>query len=202
VLLVLLVMLLAAVVALAAGGRFSHLTHLQLTGTGWLVTAGVAQIVGGRFGGTSYALFLLVSASLVAVFLGANRRQPGVALLAAGFAANALVVLLNGAMPISADALARAGLSSAELVLDPRHEQVGEATRLPWLGDTIPLALPNIGQAVSVGDILIAAGAGLMLYTAMRHPSTVRGLRTENPARSRAAETPPQPDRTRPRPPS
>lgn len=175
-LLVLLVMLLAAVLALATGGRFSHLTHLQLAGTRWLLAAGAAQLVGALFGGTSYALFLLVSAGLVAVFLAANRSQPGVALLAAGFAANALVVLLNGAMPVSADALARAGLdvSAADLLLDPRHEHVGDATRLPWLGDTIPLALPGLGQAVSVGDILIAAGAGLMLYTAMRHPSTVR----------------------------
>jgi Family of unknown function (DUF5317) len=176
VLLVLLVMLLAAVLALAAGGRFSHLTHLQLAGTRWLIAAGAAQVVGGLLGGTSYALFLLVSAGLVAVFLRANRHQPGVALLAAGFGANALVVLLNGAMPVSADALARAGLdaSSADLLLDPRHEQVGDATRLPWLGDAIPLALPGLGQAVSVGDILIAAGAGLMLCTAMRHPSTLR----------------------------
>lgn len=175
-LLVLLVMMLAALLAIASGGRFSHLTHLQLAGTRWLIAAGAAQVVGALFGGTSYALFLLVSAGLVAVFLGANRSQPGVALLAAGFAPNALVVLLNGAMPVSVDALARAGLdaSTAELLLDPRHEQVGDATRLPWLGDTIPLALPGLGQAVSVGDILIAAGAGLMLYTAMRHPSTVR----------------------------
>ena len=39
---------------------------------------------------------------------------------------------------------------------------------LPWLGDTIPVALPNLGQAVSPGDVLVAAGAGLTVYAGMR----------------------------------
>ena len=50
---------------------------------------------------------------------------------------------------------------------DPRHELVDASTLLPWLGDVVPVALPGLGQAVSPGDVLIAAGAGLLLYAGM-----------------------------------
>lgn len=195
-LLVLLVLPLAAVLAIATGGRLANLVRLDLSGTRWLGLAVVAQLVGAVLGGTAYPLCLLVSAGLMAVFLGGNAHQPGVALLATGFIANALVVMLNGAMPVSAIALARAGIdtTAAELVLDPRHEPATDATRLSWLGDTIPVALPGLGQAVSPGDILIAAGAALLLYTSLRP------ARTGSPAPRPAATPPRQPDRTRPQP--
>jgi hypothetical protein len=84
-------------------------------------------------------------------------------------------VALNGAMPVSLNALIRAGVGNATIT-DPRHELSDAATRLPWLGDVVPVALPGLGQAVSPGDVLIAAGAGLLLYAGMgasgRVPST------------------------------
>jgi hypothetical protein len=88
-----------------------------------------------------------------------------VALLATGFTCNALVVALNGAMPVSLATLARAGITGFSE--DPRHELVDTTTRLHWLGDVVPVALPGLGQAVSPGDVLIAAGAGLLLYSGM-----------------------------------
>ncbi len=70
-------------------------------------------------------------------------------------------------MPVSAAALARAG-SRGVFVDDPRHELVDSRHHvLPWLGDVVPVALPGVGQAVSPGDVLIAAGAGLLLYAGM-----------------------------------
>jgi hypothetical protein len=104
------------------------------------------------------------------VFLRLNLLRPGVALLALGFGSNALVVALNGAMPVSLSTLTRAGLdgSPAQVAADPRHEVSGAHTVLPWLGDVVPVALPRLGQAVSPGDVLIAAGAGLrLLYAGM-----------------------------------
>lgn len=197
-LLVLLVLPLAAVLAIATGGRPANLARLDLAGTRWLGLAVVAQFVGALLGGTAYPLCLLVSAGLMAVFLGGNAHQPGVALLATGFVANAVVVLLNGAMPVSASALSRAGIdtTTAELALDPRHEPSTAATGLGWLGDTIPVALPGLGQAVSPGDVLIAAGAALLLYTTLRSKPSRTGTRAPRPA----ATPPPQPDRTRPQP--
>ncbi|WP_405068477.1 DUF5317 domain-containing protein [Kribbella sp. NBC_01510] len=165
-LLVLLVMVLAAAAALATGGRFGRLADNSLTGVHWLAAAGIGQLLGSLFGGTAYPVGLIGSAVCIAVFLRLNLRHPGVGLLALGFFSNALVVALNGAMPVSLAALSRAGVGAAVLG-DPRHELSDAATRLPWLGDVVPVALPGFGQAVSPGDVLIAAGAGLLLYAGM-----------------------------------
>lgn len=165
-LLVLLVMVLAAGAALATGGRFGRLATNTLTGVHWLAAAAIGQLLGSLFGGTAYPVGLLGSAVCIAVFLRMNLRHPGIGLLALGFFGNAVVVALNGAMPVSLTALARAGVRDAVLT-DPRHEVSDAATRLPWLGDVVPVALPGLGQAVSPGDVLIAAGAGLLLYAGM-----------------------------------
>lgn len=165
-LLVLLVMVLAAGAALATGGRFGHLAGNTLTGVHWLAAAAIGQLLGSLFGGTAYPVGLIGSAVCIAVFLRLNLRHPGVGLLALGFFGNAVVVALNGAMPVSLRALERAGVGEA-MVTDPRHEISDAATRLPWLGDVVPVALPGLGQAVSPGDVLIAAGAGLLLYAGM-----------------------------------
>lgn len=171
--LVLLVMILAVPVALATGGRCSGLSRARYKGLWWLAAAAVAQLVGAVLGGAAYPVCLVVSAALMAVFLGGNLHRPGVALLALGFTANALVVLLNGAMPVSLQSLHRAGVdrSEAELAVDPRHELTVDGTLLPWLGDIVPVAIPGAGQVVSPGDLMVAAGAALMLFSAMRERS-------------------------------
>jgi hypothetical protein len=166
VLLVLLVLVLAAASALATGGRFGRLAGNALTGLHWLAAAAIGQLLGSAFGGTAYPVGLIGSAVCIAVFLRLNLRHAGVGLLALGFFSNALVVALNGAMPVSLRALGRVGIGDAVLT-DPRHEVMDAATRLRWLGDVVPVALPRIGQAVSPGDVLIAAGAGLLIYTGM-----------------------------------
>ncbi len=165
VLLVLLVMVLAAGAARLTGGRFSNLADNTLSGLHWLAAACIGQILGVLVGGIAYPVGLIGSAACIAVFLRLNLFRPGVALLALGFFGNALVVALNGAMPVSATALLRAGLD--RFVADPRHELADPSTALPWLGDVVPVALPGLGQAVSPGDVLIAAGAGLLLYAGM-----------------------------------
>jgi hypothetical protein len=165
VLLVLLVMVLAAAAAWATGGRFARLADNSLSGVHWLAAAAIVQFLGSLTGGTAYSVGLIGSAICIAVFLRRNLRHPGVGLLAVGFCCNALVVALNGAMPVDADAVARAGLGP--FVSDPRHELSDATTTLPWLGDVVPVALPGLGQAVSPGDVLIAAGAGLLLYAGM-----------------------------------
>lgn len=165
-LLVLVVAMLAAGTALLTGGRFSNLADSTLTGLHWLAAAATGQLLGSVTGGIAYPIGLIGSAACIGVFLRLNLTRPGVALLALGFGCNALVVALNGAMPVSTGALARAGLP-ASLVDDPRHELSGVHTLLPWLGDVVPVTLPGLGQAVSPGDVLIAAGAGLLLYSGM-----------------------------------
>lgn len=159
-------MVLAAGAALLTGGRFTVLADNTLIGLHWLAAAATGQLLGSITGGIAYPVGLIGSALCIIVFLRLNLLRPGVALLAFGFLSNALVVVLNGAMPVSVAALARAGLS-ASAVNDPRHELSGPHTVLPWLGDVVPVALPWLGQAVSPGDVLIAAGAALLLYAGM-----------------------------------
>jgi hypothetical protein len=164
-LLVLLVMVLAAGAALLTGGRLTDLADNTLSGLHWLVAAATGQVLGSLTGGIAYPVGLIGSAVCIGVFLRLNLWRPGVALLALGFACNALVVSLNGAMPVSLDTLARAGIEG--FTDGPRHELADASTRLPWLGDVVPVALPGLGQAVSPGDVLIAAGAGLLVYAGM-----------------------------------
>lgn len=164
-LLVLLVMLLAAGAALLTGGHLTDLADNTFSGLHWLAAAATGQVLGSMTGGIAYPVGLIGSAACIGVFLRLNLRRPGVALLAIGFACNALVVVLNGAMPVSPATLARAGIVG--FAEDPRHELIDASTRVPWLGDVVPVALPGLGQAVSPGDVLIAAGAGLLLYAGM-----------------------------------
>lgn len=159
---------LAALLALLAGGRGgdfpARFRRLPL-----LFGAAAAQLVaavalGGR--PTAYAGALAVSAALAAGFVAVNVRVPGVPLVGLGLLLNAAVVGLNGAMPVSPTALERAGVS-AQQFSDGRHELGTGDTRLGFLGDVIPLPLPLHPEVVSAGDVLVAAGVGLLVLTGL-----------------------------------
>lgn len=192
-LLVLVVMPLAAVVALLSGGRFRRLAERSWSGLGWLASAVAFQVLAtilGERNGWLYPGALAASTMCVAAFLLRNLSHPGVGLLTIGCSWNAIVVVANGAMPVSLRALERAGLQPdpAAIVADQRHEIAGPETLLPWFGDVIPVALPWVGQAVSPGDVLVAAGAGLMVFAGMRgvsaHPPRHRRLPAEHRVRT------------------
>ena len=101
------------------------------------------------------------------VFLVVNRRTPGVPLVGAGAAANAITIALNGGvLPASAAAVEAAGMdrtaafANSGVVADPV---------LPWLGDVFawPAPLP-LANTFSVGDVLIAVGVGVAAWTGTR----------------------------------
>lgn len=170
--LVLLVAALAALAALVTGGAApGHgLAALRLRGVRLLVAAAVAQV------GTSVLApgsavartgALAATVVLVGLFVYGNRAVPGMALIAVGLLLNLAVVAANAAMPVSLHAAARAGLAPADLSLDTdaMREPKTAATRFGALGDVVPLALPGRPQVVSPGDVLVAAGVGLLLLT-------------------------------------
>ena len=167
---VLVVLLAAVALGWAAGGRLDRLGAMALRGR-WLVpVALVAQLSGAVLGGAAYAVGLAVSAVAVAVFLARNRGVRGTGLIALGLFGNALVVGLNGAMPVSDAALGRAGVGTQDIVsgADPRHEIAGPSTRLRLVGDVIPVALPLRPEVVSPGDLLVAAGLAQLVVVGMR----------------------------------
>ena len=170
----LVVLLVALALGLLSGGRVGQLGQLPLR-HGWLVLVAVLAQAGGAFaGGSLYPVGLVVSALLVGAFLVGNRGIPGTGLLALGLLANALVVGLNGAMPVSSDASGRAGVSTQDLVAgtDPRHELADAGTRLRALGDVVPVLLPGHPEVVSPGDVLVAAGLAQLVVLGMRRRRT------------------------------
>lgn len=167
-----LVVAVLAVVVVVATGRTAGLTALPVRAVRLLVAAGVLQV-----GATSVAAgsawvrvpVLVLAVLLVALFLAGNSTLPGIPLIAVGLLLNVLVITANGAMPVSVAAAARAGVSAPELVADDAlRVPVGAGTRMGLLGDQIPVALPWWPQVVSLGDVLVAAGVGLLLVAGSR----------------------------------
>jgi hypothetical protein len=181
--LVLLVAVGALLVALVTGpGR---LARVRVRAVRLLVAAAVVQLGTSWLAassGVARAVALVLTTVLVGLFLAGNVRLPGVPLMALGLLLNVVVVAANAAMPVSVTAAATAGLSRSELHLDAdaMREPVGPSTRLPLLGDVVPLALPRWPQVVSAGDVLVAAGVGLLLVTA----GTRRPGRAQTPRRA------------------
>lgn len=149
------------------GGSLDRLGAVDLRRRALVVAALLAQLAGTVVGGPVFPVGLVVSALLVSAFLLANRGLRGTGLVALGLLANALVVGANGAMPVSAAASARAGVQDPLDDLDLRHEPAGEGTRLPLLGDVVPVPLPLRPEVVSPGDVLVAAGLGQLVVLGM-----------------------------------
>ena len=206
------VLLLSVAVALLAarlhGGRFAALESLPIRGLLLLGGALFCQVFGVVLGylglpsGPTYAWALLISAVLVAVFIKVNGALAGTELIAVGLLLNAVVVGLNGNMPVSRHAAERAGAGPG-VVSGPRHEPADSATALPWLGEVIPVPLPLRPEVDSIGDLLIAAGMGQLVFSAVR-PYRRRDPKrtTAKPAAATvaqpAAKTDPKPDSTSP----
>jgi hypothetical protein len=168
--LVLVVLLCAVLVGRVCGGSLDRLGELGLRRRRLVVAALGVQALGAVVGGPAYAVGLVGSAALVTAFLVANRGVRGTGLVALGLGANALVVVLNGAMPVSPDAAARAGvlLDDVAAGLDSRHEVAGDGTRLALLGDVVPVLLPLRPEVVSPGDVLVASGLAQLVVVGMR----------------------------------
>jgi len=172
VLLVLVALLAALAVGWILGGRLERLGELPLRGRRLVLAGLLAQLAGALVGGPFYPVGLAVSALLVLAFLLRNRGVRGTGLVAFGLLANALVVGANGAMPVSADAAGRAGVSTQDLVSgsDARHEPLDGQTRLPLLADVVPVPLPVHPEVVSPGDVLVAAGLAELVVLGMGAP--------------------------------
>jgi Family of unknown function (DUF5317) len=161
------VVLASALAVPLLGGRLGALAEVRLR-LPWALPAALAlQVVALDVPGVPDRLrrLLHVASYLVAgVFLVANRRLPGMALVGLGAAANLLAIAANGGvMPASPAALAAAGMPP-----DPPGFQNSAALadpRLAFLGDVfaIPAGWP-LANVFSAGDVLIAAGAVVAVH--------------------------------------
>lgn len=134
----------------------------------WLIFAGFVIQIGFSLWNpdwlteTGELVVLVSSNALVALFLAANLRLPGMLLAAAGLILNVLVIAANGGMPVSLEAAEVAGLDGAPSDFGIKHEPLGDETIFPWIADVIPL--PGLNSLISAGDILLALGIGWLVY--------------------------------------
>jgi hypothetical protein len=155
-------------VGAALGGSLTRLERLGLRDLRLVVVAIVIQAIGSlALTGTAYVIAMVASLALATAFVVRNPQLPGRALIVGGLALNALVILVNGSMPVAASAARDAGVDLSSIRDDPRHSVMGAHTHLSWLADRIPLALPWQPQVLSVGDVLVAAGVGLLVAVGM-----------------------------------
>jgi len=165
----------AALLALATGGSWASFVAVPIKARRLVVVAVVAQLLGSGLASLTnlhgfYPVGLGISAAAALAFCLRNIRLAGVPLITLGLITNALVVWLNGAMPVSIDAASRANVSIVAIAAgdDPRHTIAGEGSTWRTLGDDIPLPLPWRPEVVSPGDVLIAAGLGELVLLGMR----------------------------------
>jgi uncharacterized protein DUF5317 len=185
---VLLLLVGAGVVGAAFGGSFAALSALPLRGSRLVVFAVAGQLLGDALAWATnehgfYPVGLAVSALAALAFCVRNIRLAGVPLITLGLVANALVVTLNGSMPVSTAAAARANVSTREIAAgaDARHSIAGHGTTLRGLGDVIAVPLPVRPEVVSPGDALIAAGLGELVLLGMAPQWRRRSSTSRNP---------------------
>lgn len=163
------VLLLALALVPLFGGSLVRLADIHLR---WVWTIAVAlglqiliiSVFPDRFEALQVPLHFM-SYGFAALFVWANRRIPGMVIIAIGALANLVAIAANGGvMPATAGALEAAGLE-----VDPRgfeNSTVVDDPKLQLLGDVfaIPDSVPIIDNVFSIGDILIAVGVFVLVH--------------------------------------
>lgn len=109
----------------------------------------------------------LLSYAVLLAFAMRNRRICGMTLLAMGTLSNAVAIALNGGlMPVDAAALAASGWSLDSFADGAHHNAhlMTAETRLAFLGDIFAVPRFPGAAAISVGDLLLVAGACVLVY--------------------------------------
>lgn len=174
------------------GGRLAALAEVRLRWTPAIFGALAIQVliisVIPSGDADLYRVLHLVSYGVGAVFLFANRRIPGVWLVAMGGALNAIAITANaGVMPASATALRIAGQLPKQGAFE--NSAALAHPNLPFLGDVfaIPASWP-FANVFSIGDVCIAFGAGLVLLSLCHSRLVPRAWRHESPRRGRSRD--------------
>ncbi len=137
--------------------------------------------------GEVVSLAALLAAGIV------NAHLPGVVALTAGVVANGAAIVANAGMPVSGDAVRALGASPATVPTAGHHHLLDATSRLTGLADT--LALGWFGVVVSPGDVLLVAGAVVLLAASLSgmpdvEPAWVRHPRAWLPDHGRPARSP------------
>jgi hypothetical protein len=169
-------------VGLIRGGILQSLrglSQLKLT-AGWifpllLILQFAIFFLQGRYEAlTQYSGYIFMAVYAVGlVFLFLNRNHTGFKLIITGVFLNFIVMALNGGvMPVSPEAAKVLGgtfledLQNNDIVY--KHAMLMDSTKLPFLGDIIPLTAPYPReQVISIGDIIMNIGIFMFLQSIM-----------------------------------
>ncbi|MGH2748363.1 MAG: DUF5317 domain-containing protein [Actinomycetota bacterium] len=164
----LIVAVLAAGAGVLRGGSLTALADTRFRWVALLLTGLAVQVIYDIWrpeGLSDRGALMIVLASFAAVagFLLINWRLPGMVLAGTGLALNVVAIAANGAMPVWDRAVDAAGLSTpSSEEFGVKHEPLTDDTVLPWITDVIPI--PILETVISVGDVLLAAGIGWLVF--------------------------------------
>ena len=169
----LLAVIVGIVAGYVAGGGHRHLSTLRLRGA-WLpaVWAGIYMVVARLH--VPWAVPLLLVAHLgFLVFVALNvRRTSGLWLVGIGLALNVAVLMVNHTTPYRPSALRAAGIHEQHANDVLRSSAVGrperDSDRLMFLANVIPLNAGPFHEVLSVGDLALGAGMGLVVFQALQ----------------------------------
>lgn len=177
--------ILGIIAGLLSGGSLRNLLSAQLR-FGALIIGGLLLRVVTQWGldqGVELVEILRLplfatSFGLLVVALWLNRSQPGLLLAMTGIGANGVAVVVNGGyMPVWMPALEIAGLSVDDLsstfhVLLPDELNLEFLVMAGPLGDIVPITIPFLSNVISLGDVMLAAGVGWFLFSAIARGSS------------------------------
>ena len=175
---------LAAAVLLvwALGGNLTQIVTIRFRWTALLYAAFAGQLVAFGpvrvLGEAQIKQVQIASYVLLIIFCLANRQLAGIWLVTCGVASNALVIALNGGvMPVEPRAIVASGWTGAEYASAYPNVAAHAGAPLWFLGDVFAMPRFHGSAVLSVGDLLIIAGAWLVLQRATSPaPTRSRGL--------------------------
>jgi hypothetical protein len=180
------IIVLVIVVALLRGGSLRNIAAVQLR---WLplviVSFALQLLIFTPFARSPLVAFAtlpiyVLSLALLAIWVAANWRIPGMALIAIGLALNVAVIAANGGhMPVLPASARLAGQYEALAADDPSTSKhllmEPDQVRLWLLSDiiVIPQGVPG-ASVLSVGDLALTIGIAILCYsTILRAPAAL-----------------------------
>jgi len=178
------------VLGLATGGRLRWVASARLRGLPLLVTGAAAEAAVGSeafaLHGWQATVLLLGGYACLAAFAAANLGRPGMGVILAGIALNAIPIAVNSGMPVEASAIVRARIATAQdvplLDFGTKRHLAGAGDHLRLLDDRFPDWVTH--RVLSLGDLVIGVGVGAVT-AGLLHPTTGRRRRRLRHARPR-----------------
>lgn len=169
--------LISILVAVIRGGRPADSINIRHP---WIIFVSLGlQLVAVATPRTISPLLILTAYAVLLAGLALNLDKQHMRLIFVGVLLNTVVIGLNsGHMPVSVAAAQGLGFNTQPLLAGTDFKRVAmtDHTLFNFLGDVIPVPFP-LPRVVSIGDVLIALGAFLLIQEFMSRPVTFRARR-------------------------